>query len=79
MAHEKLLEKVRRLSGEPKWEGVVQLRKIKNHFIFTIQSTGAWKPHELFQYAIKILKSKCDKVLEGLQRYPRAEDDMDAE
>ena len=75
LEHEKLLEKLSWMSWQPKGQGVVQLRKLKNHCIFTIQSTGAWKPHELFQYAIQVLKSKCDKVLEGLQRYPAPEDD----
>jgi DNA-directed RNA polymerase I and III subunit RPAC1 len=64
--HEKLLEKVRRMSGEDQFRGVIQLRKRKDKFIFIIESTGAWKPHEIFQEAIKRLESKCDKVLEGL-------------
>ncbi len=31
---------LRRLSGEEKWKGRLQLRKRKDHFIFTVQSTG---------------------------------------
>jgi hypothetical protein len=61
---------VRRLSGEAKWAPYVQLRKVKDHFIFTIESTGAWRPHELFNYAAQVMMSKCDKVLEGLQEFP---------
>lgn len=68
--YDKLLEKARRMSGEPHWSDKIQLRKRKDHFIFTIESTGAWKPHELFLEAIKIMTSKCDKVLEGLQAFP---------
>lgn len=68
--HDVLLEKVRRMSGEPKWAPYLQLRKIKNHFIFTIESTGAWRPHDLFNYAVQLMISKCDKVLEGLGQFP---------
>jgi DNA-directed RNA polymerase I and III subunit RPAC1 len=68
--HERLLEKVRRMSGEPQWAPYLQLRKIKDRFIFTIESTGAWRPHELFNYAVQLMLSKCDKVLEGLGRFP---------
>ena len=44
--------------------------QVKDHFIFTIESTGAWRPHELFGYAVDLMVSKCDKVLEGLQAFP---------
>lgn len=64
--HEILLEKVRRMSGEDELRDVIQLRKRKDKFVFTIESTGAYKPHEIFQEAVKRLESKCDKVLEGL-------------
>lgn len=65
-----LLEKVRRMSGEPEWESFLQLRKRKDRFIFTIESTGAWRPHELFFEAVDRIVSKCDKVLEGLATFP---------
>lgn len=68
--HTKLLEKVRHMSGEGRWAGKLELRKRKDHFIFTIESTGAWKPHQLFKEAVKLMVSKCDKVLEGLQAFP---------
>lgn len=67
--HEILLEKVRRLSGEDELRDVIQLRKRKDKFVFTIESTGAYKPHEIFQEAVKRLESKCDKVLEGLASF----------
>jgi DNA-directed RNA polymerase I and III subunit RPAC1 len=68
--HGKLLEKARRMSGEPEWAPYLQLRKRKDHFIFTIESTGAWRPHELFKEAVARIVSKCDKVLEGLASFP---------
>lgn len=36
-------------SRVPPW-----LLQIKDHFIFTIESTGAWRPHELFNYAVQV-------------------------
>ena len=69
--YEKLLEKVRRMSGEPQWAPYIQLRKRKDRFIFTIESTGAWRPHELFKEAVDHIVSKCDKVLEGLAKFPQ--------
>lgn len=44
----------RRLSGDDRYAPYLQLRKIKDHFIFTIESAGAWRPHELFQYAVEV-------------------------
>lgn len=31
--------------------------QVKDHFIFTIESTGAWRPHELFQYAVEVRRA----------------------
>ena len=39
--------------------GLIELRRIKDHFIFTIESTGMLPPEVLFQEALKIL---CEKV-----------------
>mmetsp|Transcript_14487 Transcript_14487/g.43791 ORF Transcript_14487/g.43791 Transcript_14487/m.43791 type:complete len:392 (-) Transcript_14487:343-1518(-) len=61
------LEKVRRLSGEPEWEDILRVRKHKERFIFTIQSTGQLPPPVLFTEAIDVLEAKCDKLLENLQ------------
>lgn len=71
LAYDSLLERVRRLSGTPEFRDALQLRKVKDHFIFTIESTGAWKPQDIFKYAVKVLQSKCDKVLEGLATFPQ--------
>ena len=37
----------------------VKLLKLRNHFIFNIESTGALDPLVLMREAVKILKSKC--------------------
>ncbi|CAD5191171.1 unnamed protein product [Musa acuminata subsp. malaccensis] len=47
-------------------EELVELRRIKDHFIFTIESTGALSPEELFVEAVKILEDKCDRVISEL-------------
>ncbi|CAL8469321.1 g8862 [Coccomyxa elongata] len=64
--HEKQLEKVRRMSGEEEWSEHLQLRKRKDHFIFTIESTGILPPHQLFLRSLDQLAAKCDKLLEHL-------------
>ena len=38
----------------------VKLLKLRDHFIFTIESTGAVDPLELLREAIKVLKGKCE-------------------
>lgn len=57
---------VRRLSGEEAWSHCIELRKRKDHFIYTIESTGVLRPEQLFTRAIDILVAKCDKLLEHL-------------
>lgn len=44
----------------------VSLRRVKDHFIFTIESTGALPPDVLFTEAVKILESKCERVISDL-------------
>lgn len=48
------------------WEKFVALRRIKDHFIFTIESTGALPPEVLFTEAVKILEDKCERVITEL-------------
>lgn len=60
------LERVRMLSGEQTWKDLFQLRKVKDHFIFTIESTGVIPPNELFAAALNILKSKAREALQKL-------------
>lgn len=60
------LEKLRKLSGEPEWEDSLQVRKDKEHFIFTVQSTGVLPPAVLWEQAVDVLSEKCDKLLQNL-------------
>ncbi|XP_024004460.1 DNA-directed RNA polymerases I and III subunit rpac1 isoform X2 [Eutrema salsugineum] len=55
------------LKGEDKskreWVDNVALRRVKNHFIFKIESTGSLPPDVLFTEAVKILEDKCERVI----------------
>ncbi|KAK1440200.1 hypothetical protein QVD17_06025 [Tagetes erecta] len=48
---------------EPGWENKVELRRVRDHFIFTIESTGAMPPEVLFTEAVQILEDKCERVI----------------
>ncbi|XP_063235461.1 DNA-directed RNA polymerases I and III subunit RPAC1 isoform X1 [Bacillus rossius redtenbacheri] len=45
-----------------------KLTRVKDHFIFTIESVGAIPPDVLFVEAVKILKNKCRTFLEELNK-----------
>ncbi|XP_020247739.1 DNA-directed RNA polymerases I and III subunit RPAC1 [Asparagus officinalis] len=47
-------------------EDLVELRRVKDHFIFTIESAGALPPEVLFTEAVKILEGKCERVISEL-------------
>ncbi|VDN06415.1 unnamed protein product [Thelazia callipaeda] len=40
----------------------IELSKIKNHFIFSVESTGALKSAELVAEACKVMESKCKTI-----------------
>jgi len=44
----------------------IQLRRVRDHFIYTIESTGALPPEVLFTEAVKILEEKCERVISEL-------------
>lgn len=46
------------------------LLQIKDHFIFTIESTGAWRPHELFNYAVQVRSAWLVAMLDGTRCVP---------
>ncbi|XP_033511287.1 uncharacterized protein [Nicotiana tomentosiformis] len=51
---------------EEGWDKNVAVRRVKDHFIFTIESTGALPPEVLFTEAVKILEEKCERVITEL-------------
>ncbi|KAK8955080.1 hypothetical protein KSP39_PZI001922 [Platanthera zijinensis] len=44
----------------------ISLRRVRDHFIFTIESTGALPPEVLFTEAVKILEQKCELLISEL-------------
>ncbi len=46
----------------PEFEGKVRLGRRRDHFIFSIESTGQWDSDELFMESVKHLKLKCKKL-----------------
>lgn len=47
----------------PDLEDLVSLQRVRDHYIFSIESTGVYEPTQLFKEALKILMKKCDTVL----------------
>lgn len=44
----------------------VEIARIRDHFIFTVESVGAYPPHDIFIEAVKILKKKCRQFIHEL-------------
>jgi DNA-directed RNA polymerase alpha subunit len=44
------------------FEGKVRLGRKRDHFIFSIESTGQWASDELFVEAVKLMKAKCARL-----------------
>jgi DNA-directed RNA polymerases I and III subunit RPAC1 len=49
----------------------VKLGRVRDHFIFSIESTGQLDSEELFLESIKVLKLKCQRVKRDLDRLIR--------
>lgn len=50
----------------PNLENVVDQTLVRNHFIFTIESLGAYTAAEIFIEAVKVLKKKAQTLLAEL-------------
>ncbi|CAL3963964.1 unnamed protein product [Diplocarpon coronariae] len=48
------------------FEGKVKLGRIRDHFLFSIESLGQWESDELFLESIKVLKLKCENMRKSL-------------
>lgn len=44
----------------------VRLGRVRDHFIFSIESTGQWDSEELFVDSVKLLKMKCQRMKRSL-------------
>lgn len=43
-----------------------QMSRVRDHFIFNVETLGALKPDEIFIEAVKVLQKKCQKFLDEL-------------
>lgn len=50
----------------PEFEGKVKLGRVRDHFIFMVESTGQYPSDELFLESVRILKEKCATMKRGL-------------
>jgi DNA-directed RNA polymerase I and III subunit RPAC1 len=57
---------LRRLLEQERYAAAVAYRKKKDHFIFTIESSGVLPPQELLAQALDILNEKARSVMEKL-------------
>ncbi|KAI9850862.1 MAG: DNA-directed RNA polymerases I and III subunit RPAC1 [Thelocarpon superellum] len=48
------------------FRGKVQLGRVRDHFIFSIESTGQFDSDELFIESVKVLKVKCERLKRSL-------------
>ena len=58
------------LIHDPEWKDRIQINRIKDHFIFKVESTGALSPPDLVRLALEVLKQKIDHlnvIGQGLQ------------
>uniref|UniRef100_A0A7S0YLZ4 Plastid-encoded RNA polymerase subunit alpha n=1 Tax=Polytomella parva TaxID=51329 RepID=A0A7S0YLZ4_9CHLO len=60
--HEKVLERLRRLLENEAVNEAIAYRKRKDHFIFTVESSGILPPAELLKQALQILEAKADRL-----------------
>lgn len=51
----------------PQLADAVTMSRVRDHFIFTIESVGAMEPEDIFIEAVKVLKKKCLTILEEIK------------
>ena len=50
-----------------------KLTRVRDHFIFHVESTGALQPDELFVESVKIMIQKCRTFLSELEEVEKCE------
>ncbi|KAL7423095.1 DNA-directed RNA polymerase core subunit rpc40 [Cryptotrichosporon argae] len=58
----------REVLRHPEFQDLVQLSRIRDHFIYNVESVGQYPPEELVPEAIKILLAKITAVETGLEK-----------
>lgn len=51
----------------PEWAERISLQRVKDHFIFSVESTGAMPPERLVRDALQVLKRKALDVAQLLK------------
>ena len=51
----------------PQLADAVTMARVRDHFIFSVESVGALKPEVIFIEAVKVLKKKCRKFLDEIE------------
>ncbi|XP_065355743.1 DNA-directed RNA polymerases I and III subunit RPAC1 [Calliphora vicina] len=51
----------------PELADSVEMSRIRDHYIFSVESVGALKPDVIFVEAVKVLKKKCRKFLDEIE------------
>ncbi|EMD32879.1 hypothetical protein CERSUDRAFT_160889 [Gelatoporia subvermispora B] len=57
----------REVLRHPEFEGCVELKRIRDWFIFTIESESHYKPEELFLESVKVMRAKIASVREAAE------------
>lgn len=70
------------INGQPSstWSEYISLRRVRDHFIFSIETTGAYSPTDVMREAVGVLKQKCEtiqKELKGVQEKKEEENQED--
>lgn len=50
----------------PQLADAVEIARIRDHFIFTVESVGAYPPHDIFTEAVRLLRKKCQQYINEL-------------
>ncbi|KAH8826987.1 DNA-directed RNA polymerase [Flagelloscypha sp. PMI_526] len=50
----------REVLRHPEFEGYVQLSRVRDHFLFSVESESAYKPEEIFLESVQIMRTKID-------------------
>jgi len=58
---------------DDEWKKKIKLTRVKNHFIFSIESVGILPPHIIFQEAIKVFKKKVEVIKEEILSFKNSE------
>ena len=49
----------------------IRMSRIADHFIFSIESVGAYKPAVLLAEALRVLQGKCQNLIHNLEEHDK--------